>query len=295
MDEWHVGDPEDWGDSVGVPDIPYMGYLQNDEDDDERPPRRPSRVNQLREEAWQLYQDYRSHEALLKINEALEYSNHWRLLNIKAIILEDLGDEEEALRFYDMAMQRSEAQIVRDNKARLLERIAWSRKCSNDHQKALDMINEALRLTGDEEDRKKFFGTKRNILSLMGRKREAYVCNMLANERPEMVDEFESQSKILKNTRGTLICIAGREHYGYAAPTNSGAVVDLIKEPDNEHDSDAIRVEYQKMTVGYVANSPYTLIDEAKSSSQIGGLFERSAKAKILFVFMQDYLLAEMI
>ena len=33
MDEWHVGDPADWGDHVGVPDIPYMGYLNNEYDD----------------------------------------------------------------------------------------------------------------------------------------------------------------------------------------------------------------------------------------------------------------------
>ena len=33
MDEWHVGDPADWGDHVGVPDIPYMGYLNNGTDE----------------------------------------------------------------------------------------------------------------------------------------------------------------------------------------------------------------------------------------------------------------------
>ena len=34
MDEWHVGDPADWGDHVGVPDIPYMGYINNEDDND---------------------------------------------------------------------------------------------------------------------------------------------------------------------------------------------------------------------------------------------------------------------
>ena len=41
MDEWHVGDPADWGDSVGVPDIPYMGYLKDEEDE---PPERPPKT-----------------------------------------------------------------------------------------------------------------------------------------------------------------------------------------------------------------------------------------------------------
>ena len=293
MDEWHVGDPADWGDSVGVPDIPYMGYLQDDEDEER--PRRPSKANRLRAEAWALREDGRFREALDKINEALECSGSWQLLNVKAIILEDLGDDEGAMRFYDMALRQSNAQYVKDNKARLLERIAWSAKYSDDLPRALDMVNQALKLTGDEEDRKTFFGTKRNILSLMGRRREAYVCNMLANGLPEKVDEFESQSKILKEATGTLICIAGRQHYNNSVPTNGGAVVDLIKEPDNEHDGDAIRVEFQGSTVGYVANSPYTKIDEAKSASEIKNLFEERTKAKILFVFMQEYLVGEVI
>ena len=52
MDEWHVGDPADWGDHVGVPDIPYMGYLQDD--DEEQKPGRVSKAHQLRVEAWAL-------------------------------------------------------------------------------------------------------------------------------------------------------------------------------------------------------------------------------------------------
>ena len=36
MDEWHVGDPPDWGDRIGVPDIPYMGYINGGDDDDDK-------------------------------------------------------------------------------------------------------------------------------------------------------------------------------------------------------------------------------------------------------------------
>ena len=34
MDKWNVGDPSDWGDSIGVPDKAYMGYLNGGNDDD---------------------------------------------------------------------------------------------------------------------------------------------------------------------------------------------------------------------------------------------------------------------
>lgn len=38
MDEWKVGDPSDWGDHVGVPDIPYMGYINDDGYEDDYSP-----------------------------------------------------------------------------------------------------------------------------------------------------------------------------------------------------------------------------------------------------------------
>ena len=34
MDKWNVGDPSDWGDSIGVPDKAYMGSLNGGNDDD---------------------------------------------------------------------------------------------------------------------------------------------------------------------------------------------------------------------------------------------------------------------
>lgn len=294
MDEWHVGDPADWGDHVGVPDIPYMGYLRDNEDEEQRP-NRVSKAHQLRVEAWALRENGQYQDALNVINRALEYSRHWKVLNVKAIILEDMGRYDEALRYYDLALGNTDAQYIKDNKARLLERMAWQDKYSQDYQSALDKLNQALKLTGDEDDRSAFFRTKARILALMGKKRETYICNMLANRQYDKVDEFESQSKIIDETRNPLVCIAGRNHYGYSAPTENGTIIDLIKEPDNEHDKNAIRVEFNTKTVGYVANSTYTMIDEAKSASEIWCLFGERTRARILFVFMQDYLIAELL
>ena len=104
MDEWHVGDPADWGDHVGVPDIPYMGYLQDEEK--EQKPNRVSKAHQLRAEAWALRENGQFQDALNVINRALEYSRHWKVLNVKAIILEDMGRYDEALRYYDLALYK---------------------------------------------------------------------------------------------------------------------------------------------------------------------------------------------
>lgn len=290
MDEWQVGDPADWGDSVGVPDIPYMGYLQDDEEEENDHPRRVSKYDSLRIKAWKLREAGRLEEALDTINEALDCGGNWRCHNVKAIILEDMGQYEHALMSYDRALRNARPQLVLDNKARLLERMARSGKYSK--EKSLEYINLALNLTKDGSDRNYFLRTKMNILESMGRPREAYVCNKLANGQYDLVDEFERQSKTLKNSHFTLICITGTRFYD---KTSTGSVVDLIKEPENQYDRDAIRVEMNGNTVGYVANSPRTLIKETKSATDIKNRFESRTRAKILFIFMERYTVAKLI
>lgn len=67
--------------------------------------------------------------------------------------------------------------------------------------------------------------------------------------------------------------IAGtKHHYGheYFEPKME---VKLIKEPDNEFDKEAIKVEMDGLgLVGYVANSPYTVQGESMSA---GRLYDR--------------------
>ena len=52
--------------------------------------------------------------------------------------------------------------------------------------------------------------------------------------------------------------------------------VKLVKEPDNEVDSEAIKVEMPGIgQIGYVANSPYTVIGESMSAGRICLLHNR--------------------
>ena len=122
MDEWHVGDPADWGDSVGVPDIPYMGYLNDDEEDDDCPvSERMSRVERLQRQAMYEMNNNRLHDAFGLISEALSYdSENAESYNIKAIILEEMGQVHAALYNYREALKRTDSPVVKDNKARLL-------------------------------------------------------------------------------------------------------------------------------------------------------------------------------
>ena len=293
MDEWHVGDPPDWGDSVGVPDIPYMGYIQDGDDEQGSAPPHLADSDSLRDEALRLREEGRLDAALARINEALEISVFWRNYNAKALILEDMFEYEMALDCYDMALKSFDSQLVKDNKARLLERIAERQRYSLEYDKALDNINLALKITSNEDDALHFLAGKMDILEAMGRHREAYVCNKLANRQNDLVDKFERQSKILKDTADTLICISGTRFYRPQDSLAEGTVVDLVREPDHPHDPDAIRVELGGQIVGYVANSRNTLIDEVKSAFDIKDMDFK--KAKVLFVFMERYIVCKLL
>jgi hypothetical protein len=64
-----------------------------------------------------------------------------------------------------------------------------------------------------------------------------------------------------------------------------GMKVRLIKEPDNEYDKEAIRVELKGLgKIGYVANSPYTVIGESMSAGRMYELMKKKAKGKVVMI-----------
>lgn len=74
-------------------------------------------------------------------------------------------------------------------------------------------------------------------------------------------------------------------HYLGSDFLKKGMKVKLIKEPDNEYDKEAIRVELKGLgKIGYVANSPYTVIGESKSAGRMYDLMKKKAKGKVLLV-----------
>lgn len=58
-------------------------------------------------------------------------------------------------------------------------------------------------------------------------------------------------------------------HYG-SEFLEAGMEVTLVKEPDNEADKEAIRVELEGLgLIGYVANSPHTVMGESMSAGRL--------------------------
>ena len=133
------------------------------------------------------------------------------------------------------------------------------------------------------------------MLQGMNRKIDAHVCYLLASGMTDKVEKINNERQILRDSKDTFINITGTNFYQGMAPLLENPVVSLIKEPDNPHDSDAVRVEIAGQTVGYVANSPYTLIDEVKSATEIRDILKPKQKAKVMFVFADEYIIARLL
>lgn len=95
MKEWEVGDPIGMGNDAGVPDIPYMGYLNNGRCDDDEPPEDHG------------YRDYGGYGR--KNDDEREDAPKgpsFRDCLDKARKFSKAGNYSKALEYYDMALER---------------------------------------------------------------------------------------------------------------------------------------------------------------------------------------------
>lgn len=85
--------------------------------------------------------------------------------------------------------------------------------------------------------------------------------------------------------------IAGTSHYHGSEFLKPKMRVKLIKEPDNEWDKEAIRVEVEGLgIIGYVANSPFTVQGESMSAGRLYDYIGKKAKGKVLYVLPKGVL-----
>ena len=85
--------------------------------------------------------------------------------------------------------------------------------------------------------------------------------------------------------------IAGTKHHYGQEFFEAKQEVKLIKEPDNEFDKEAIKVEMDGLgLVGYVANSPYTIQGESMSAGRIYDRIGDTAVGIVKYVLPQGVL-----
>ena len=89
----------------------------------------------------------------------------------------------------------------------------------------------------------------------------------------------------------SFITITGTCHYHGQEFIKPGMKIRLIKEPDNEHDHEAIRAEVKGLgKIGYVANSPHTVLGESMSAGRLYDKIGDRAKATVLYVLPRGIL-----
>ncbi len=85
--------------------------------------------------------------------------------------------------------------------------------------------------------------------------------------------------------------LTGTKHYFGDEFLEKGMKLELEKEPDNEHDKEAIIVKVEGLgKVGYVANSPYTVIGESMSAGRVYDKIGNTAEGEVMFVTTQGVL-----
>ena len=85
--------------------------------------------------------------------------------------------------------------------------------------------------------------------------------------------------------------LAGTKHYFGDEFLEKGMKLELVKEPDNEHDKEAIVVKVEGLgKIGYVANSPYTVIGDSMSAGRVYDKIGDVAAGEVVFVTTQGVL-----
>ena len=89
----------------------------------------------------------------------------------------------------------------------------------------------------------------------------------------------------------TFFTLTGTKYYFGEDFLKPGMKLQLKKEPDNEKDKEAICVNLEGLgKIGYVANSPYTVIGESMSAGRLYDKIADVAVGEIVFVTTQGIL-----
>lgn len=280
--EWQIGDPVDYSTDGWMDAQNWHGSSDYDEENGESSSYY-SQADEYSNKAWDLYNDYKDEEALYYINLALDlddrHSNNW---NRKGIILEGLRRYDESIDCFDKSLNINESNIVRNNKARVLTKIAHrlldkSKELENGLNllyEAKEKINESINTFSDEKDEEQYQGSldlKDTI--------DFYI---------EYENKFQKNFEALKKyDKSELFTITATKLFGYPKLC-PGDSLRLVKEPDNESDSDAIAVYVGDTQVGYVANSDYTTYELTSSASELKDRISDNASGVYMF-YLERY------
>lgn len=89
----------------------------------------------------------------------------------------------------------------------------------------------------------------------------------------------------------TYFTITGTHHYFGNEFIEPGMEVKFVKDPDNEYDKEAIKVEMEGLgKIGYVANSTYSVLGDSMSAGRIYDRIADVAYGVVKYVLPQGVL-----
>ena len=239
-----------------------------------------------------LIENEKFDEALSLVDRMLEKDSDYKNWNLKGIILDNLSEYDNAIECFDNALRVSDDSEILINKVNSLykwAKVSYFPDLKYNH--SLRLIDEALEIIPESEDPSEFYFLKAEVLESMGQRVESKKNYLIAYGEFEKLNEFQKQLDYLENTNDLLVNITGSYYHNYN-PTE-GEIVKLVKEPENEHDGDAIAVYLDNDKIGYVANSEYTLFDKVKSATKIKNDIPETCEAEIQFVYLDEYIIAK--
>lgn len=278
--EWKIGDPVDYSTDGWMDAQNWHGSS----DDEENNGSSYSQFDEYSDKAWKLYNDYKDEEALYYINLALKLNDrshkNW---NRKGLILEGLRRFDESIDCFDKSLNIYETSTVWNNRAivlnkkaaQLLEKSKELKNGLNLLYGAREIINESINTFSKNRDDEKY----KNILNTK-----------------DLIDFYiryettfqENLEKLKKYDKSELFTITGRKFFGYNPKLVFGASLRLVKEPENESDSDAIALYIDDTQVGYVANSEFTTYELTSSASELKDKISDKAYGEYL-LFLERY------
>ena len=276
--EWKIGDPVDDATGGSMDAQNWVGDHYIEEENSEN----SSDIyknDEYSKKAWDYYNDFKDEEALHYINMALGlYDRSSRDWNIKALILDSLKRYEESEECFDKSLRLYQNDAVSDNKAKML--CKWS----------MDLLEESKKLPNGlnllYEARQKII---KSINTFSSKKDEVDFnrCLYLRDSIDYYISyekEFQKNLETLKRCdKSELFTITGTDFYEASKKLNPGVPLKLVKEPDNEFDSDAIAVYIKDEKVGYVANNEYTKYELTSSASELQDKISDIEEGEYLF------------
>ena len=89
----------------------------------------------------------------------------------------------------------------------------------------------------------------------------------------------------------TYFTITGTHHYFGKEFIEPEMEVKLVKDPDNEYDKEAIKVEMEGLgKIGYVANSTYSVLGDSMSAGRIYDRIDDVAYGVVKYILPQGIL-----